>query len=234
MSITRRTTLAALAMLTTLPVFATPGKPLRLGVIGAGHLGGAVGRGWVKSGHEVMFASRHPENLQPWVQPLGNRASVGTPGQAAAFGDVILIAVPYGAIPQLGQEIAPLLKGKVVLDAANPYGSEPLAIEAKTQGAGPTTAKYFPGALLVRAFNAVDATAIEASDANSPATIGVPIAGDDATAVAIAAQLVVDAGCTPVVVGKLAEASRFQPGGPGFRANTSAQQLRQLLGLSPS
>ncbi|MFP2958464.1 NAD(P)-binding domain-containing protein [Myxococcus sp. 1LA] len=63
---------------------------MRIGVIGAGWLGGTVGRLWVKAGHEVLFSSRHPEELVSMAQELGPRASVGTPRQAAEFGTVLL------------------------------------------------------------------------------------------------------------------------------------------------
>jgi predicted dinucleotide-binding enzyme len=93
------------------------------------------------------------------------------------------------------------------------------------------SAKLLPGTRLVRAFSAVDATAVAASFARNSDKLGVPIAGDDAQAVSIVAQLVRDAGCEPVVVGGLAESISFQRGNPGFRANTTAPELRRVLGL---
>ena len=98
-------------------------------------------------------------------------------------------------------------------------------------GVALTSAKYLPGTRLVRAFSAVDATAVEASARRDHGKLGVPLAGNDAEAVEVAAQLVRDAGCEPVVVGTLAAARGFQRGGPGFRANTTAPELRRLLGL---
>lgn len=98
MTPTRRTVLVAMSALAAMPVlgFAASGgsgsrlvnTPLRIGVIGAGWLGGTVGRCWVKAGHEVLFSTRHPEELESWVKPLGPRASFGTPQQAAGFGDI--------------------------------------------------------------------------------------------------------------------------------------------------
>lgn len=92
-------------------------------MIGAGWLGGTVGRCWVKAGHQVLFSTRHPEELEPWVKPLGPHASFGTPLQAAEFGDIILIAIPYEAISDLGRDLGAYLRGKIVLDACNPSGS---------------------------------------------------------------------------------------------------------------
>ncbi|RKH46395.1 NADP oxidoreductase [Corallococcus sicarius] len=206
---------------------------MRLGVIGAGWLGATVGRLWVKAGHEVLFSSRHPEELVSMTRELGPRASAGTPRQAAEFGTVLLFAVPYEALPQLGRDLKQALRGKVVLDACNaPSGNDhALSREAQAEGVARTSAKYLPGTKLVRAFSAVDATAIEASAKRQSGKLGVPVAGDDAQAVQVALRLVRDAGCEPVMVGGLAAASSFQRGGPGFRANTTAPELRRLLGL---
>lgn len=204
---------------------------MRIGVIGAGWLGGSVGRAWVKSGHEVLFSSRNPEKLAPMTHKLGPRASTGTVAAAAAFGPIALIATPYAALPAIGREHAATLKGKIVLDASNPWGGEPLQGDAELDGVGVTSARLLPGTRLVRAFSAVDATAIETS-ANGGRKLAVPLAGDDKEAVEIAAQLVRDAGCEPLVVGNLAAARSFQRHGPGFRANTGLPELRRLLGVT--
>jgi 8-hydroxy-5-deazaflavin:NADPH oxidoreductase len=187
----------------------------------------------VQAGHEVLFSSRHPDELGPMTRQLGPRASAGTPRQAAEFGSVVLIAVPYGALPQLARDLQEVLARKIVLDASNPApgSDDALAREAMTKGVAQTSAKYLSGTRLVRAFSAVDASAVAASAGRQSDKLAVPVAGDDAEAVQVAAQLVRDAGCEPLVVGNLAAASSFQRGGPGFRANTTAPELRPLLGL---
>lgn len=209
-------------------------RPTRIGVIGAGWLGGTVGRLWVKAGHEVLFSSRHPEELVAMTRGLGARATAGTSRQAAEFGTVLLFAVPYDALPGLGRELKDAIRGKITLDACNPSPGSASALgrEAEANGVAVTSAKLLPGTRLVRAFSAVDATAVEASASRASGKLGVPIAGDDREAVQIAERLVRDAGCEPVVVGDLAAARGFQRGGPGFRANTTAPELRRLLGLS--
>ncbi|MDC0711258.1 NADPH-dependent F420 reductase [Stigmatella sp. ncwal1] len=237
MSHSRRSVLGAFAALASLPALGqVKGKvqpSMRIGIIGAGWLGGTVGQVWVRAGHEVLFSSRHPEQLVSMTRKLSPRASVGTPRQAAEFGPVVLIAVPYGALPQIGLDLQEPLRGKIVLDACNPSSDrdDALAREAQANGVGPTSVKYLPGTRLVRAFSAVDATAIEASADRQSGKLAVPIAGDDTHAVQVAAQLVREAGCEPLVVGNLATATRFQRGGPGFRANTTMTELRRRLGL---
>ena len=207
----------------------------RIGVIGSGHIGGTVGGLWVKAGHPVMFSSRHPEELKDLVAGLGPLARAGTVAQAIAFGDALLVAVPYGALPGLGQEYADALKGKIVLDACNAVGGRDGAIadEVERDGIGVTSQKYLPGTRLVRAFNTMSYR-ILAHEANRPdPKMAIPIAGDDAAAVLVAAGLVRNAGFDPVVVGKLTDASRFQHGGPGYGQSVSAAELRQKLSLPP-
>ena len=118
--------------------------------------------------HEVQFSSRHPDKLAAMVRELGPRASAGTPAEAVAFGEVVLIAAPYGALAKLGRDLGGALKGKIVLDACNPYPPDPEVFrrEIETAGVAVSTAKYLRGARLVRAFSAVDATSVEASAAD--------------------------------------------------------------------
>ncbi len=131
--------------------------PLKIGIIGSGHIGSTIGSLWVKAGHPVMFSSRHPEELAPLVQGLGELARSGTVAEAIAFGDAILIAVPYGAYPQIGKDYGSQLSGKVVLDAGNAVAARDgeITTEAKEEGIGLTSAKYLPGAKIVRAFNSM-------------------------------------------------------------------------------
>jgi predicted dinucleotide-binding enzyme len=208
---------------------------MKVGVIGAGHIGGTIGGLWTKAGHPVFFSSRHPEELQTLIAGLGPLAQAGTVDQAIAFGDVVFIAVPYGALPQIGSDYGKSLAGKIVLDANNAVASRDGAIadEVERNGIGVTSQKYLPGARLVRAFNTLSYMIFE-REANRPdPRLAVPIAGDDKEAVQVAAGLVRDAGFDPVEVGKLADASRFQRGAPGYGQNVSAAEFKQKLSLAP-
>lgn len=208
---------------------------LRIGIIGSGHIGGTIGGLWVKAGHPVMFSSRHPEELKDLVAGLGPLAQAGTVAQAIGFGSALLVAVPYGALPQIGRDNGSALKGKIVLDACNAVSTRDGAIadEVEHNGIGVTSQKYMAGARLVRAFNTLSYM-IFAREANRPAPrLAIPIAGDDADAMQVASALVRDAGFDPVVVGKLADARRFQRGQPGYGQAVPAVELRQKLSLTP-
>ena len=161
---------------------------------------------------------------------LHKRATVE---QAIAFGDVLFIAVPYGAIPQIGKDYSAAMKGKVMLDACNAVSTRDGAVadEVEQNGIGVTSQKYFPDARIVRAFNTMSYMTF-AREANRPdPKLAIPIASDDAQALQVAASLVRDAGFDPVVVGKLADARRFQRGQPGYGQSVSAAELKQKLSL---
>jgi predicted dinucleotide-binding enzyme len=212
---------------------AAGGAKLKIGVIGSGHIGGTIGGLWVKAGHPVLFSSRHPEELKDLVTGLGPLARAGTVAQAIEFGEVLLVAVPYAALPQIGQDYREALAGKVVLDACNAVNARDGAIadEVEHDGIGVVSHKYLLGTRLVRAFNTMSYM-IFAREAHRPEPrLAIPIAGDDAAAVQLGAELVRDAGFEPVIVGALADARRFQRGGPGYGQAVSAAELKQKLSL---
>jgi len=208
-------------------------SPTRIGVIGSGNIGGTIGGLWVKKGHPVFFSSRHPEELKDMIAKLGSLAKAGTVEEAVTFGDVLFIAVPYGAIPQIGKDYSAKMKGKVMLDACNAVSTRDGAIadEVEQNGIGVTTQKYFPGVRIVRAFNTMSYMVFAREANRLDPKLAIPIAGDDPQAVQIAAALVRDAGFDPVTVGTLADARRFQRGQPGYGQQVSAAELKQKLSL---
>src|SRR5882724_11078825 len=204
-------------------------RPLKIGIIGAGHIGGTLASLWVKAGHEVLLSSRHPDELKGLAQSLGPRARVGTPREAALFGDVVLISVPYGALPQIGRDLSHELAGKIVLDTGNPYPQRDgdMALEARRVGTGVASPRYLPGVRLVRAFNAINSNDLASEAHRTGQLIAIPLAGDDPEALAVAQRLVRDAGFEPVVVGALSRAHEFDVGTPVYTRLMTAPQLRQ-------
>ncbi len=209
-------------------------KPLRIGIIGTGKIGSALAKHWAKAGHEIVIASRHPEELKDLAKSLGPKVRTGTPQEAAKFGDVVLVSIPYGAMPQLGRDLKSELKGKIVLDTGNPYPNRdgPMADEARKRGSGVSSAEFLPGTRLVRAFNAIKFTDLTNEANHAGEKYGIPLAGDDAEALRVAQRLVRDAGFDPVVVGGLARAKEFDPDTPVYVKLLTAAQLRQAFNLS--
>jgi 8-hydroxy-5-deazaflavin:NADPH oxidoreductase len=191
--------------------------PIKIGIIGAGKIGGTLATLWLK----------------PLAQSLGPRAHVGTPREAAVFGDVVLISIPYGALPQLGQDLKSELAGKIVLDTGNPYPERDgeMALEARRKGTGVASAEFLPGVRLVRAFNAINYKSLQSEAHRAGEPVAIPLAGDDAAALAVASELVKDAGFEPVVVGPLSSAKLFDVGSPVYVQVLTAKELRARLGL---
>src|SRR6185437_6473280 len=228
--------LGAMAMLGVAALSASvanAAEPTRIGIIGAGKIGGTLAELWSRAGHEVMISSRHPDELKSLAAKLGPKVHVGTPAEAAAFGPVAVVSVPYAATPQVGRNYAKELKGKVVLDTGNPYPERdgPMADAARAKGAGPSSQEFLPGTRLVRAFNAIKYTDLHDESNRKGERIGIPIAGNDADALKVAAGLVRDAGFDPVIVGDLSQAKRFDVGTNVYVKLMTAKELKTALGL---
>jgi 8-hydroxy-5-deazaflavin:NADPH oxidoreductase len=226
-TLTRRGFVAAAVMLPRC-VYAAA-APLKIGFVCAGRMGGALGALFVKSGHEVMFSTRHPEELKDLAAGLGPLARAGTVAQAVAFGDIVVLVVPYSAMPDVAREAgAAIAKKPLVLDVSNPIvprDGEPGA-KAREEGPGLYLARLMPGAPIVRAFNAIGYDRLE-NDAKRSDKIGVPIAGDDMNALRLAGELIGEIGFAPVAVGNLAFGRYLIPGTP-LGGEHSADELRKL------
>jgi len=212
------------------------GSSLPIGIIGAGKMGATLASLWASAGYQVMISSRNPQALQSLAQSIGHGVQAGTPESAATFGKVIVIAVPYAAEPQLGKELATQLAGKIVIDLGNPYPERdgPMALEARREGTGAASAKFFPGVLLVRAFNAISSVSLRKNAHRAVDPIAIPIAADDPHARSITEQLVRAAGFAPVVVGPLSTAKTFDVGTAAYVKDLTVSQTRAALGLTVS
>ena len=206
---------------------ATGGKT-RIGIVGSGSVGGTLGGVWVKAGHEVMFSSRNLEHDKELAARLGRNARAGSPREAAEFGEVLMISVPYRALPEVGKSLGALLKGKVVIDTCNPSPSRDgdIATWARQKGAGLASAELLPGARIVRAFNAIGYARMGTAH-EQPGRTGMPIAGDDAKAIALASQLIRDIGYVPVLIGGLAMGKHLMPGTP-LAGERTPEEIRKI------
>ena len=174
---------------------------MRIGIIGPGHIGGNCAQQFVASGkHEVMLSfSRDPERMSKFAGELGRNASTGTPQDAVRFGDVIVLSVPWDAIPEALHQ-AGSLAGKIVIDTTNQFGSR--ALPAKGQTAAEFNAGRMPGARYTKSFNTLTA-GFQRQTASRPKDEKVVqwICGDDVEAKEIVAGLIEDAGYVPIDVG---------------------------------
>jgi 8-hydroxy-5-deazaflavin:NADPH oxidoreductase len=209
---------------------------MRIGVIGAGMIGSTVAKLWADAGHEVKLASRHPEALAPLVETLGPRASAGTPADAVSFGDVVMVTIPLGAIPQLARDLGSSFTGKIVLDTGNAYekrdGDSAREATRHPDGSAGWAAAQFPGSRWVKAFNTVYFRVLEREAHRDGDRVGIPLASNDREAMDVAAQLVRDAGFDPVIVGALGRGKEFEPGTPPYNTGMSGRELRSMFGIA--
>jgi len=224
----------ALAARPRLAAAQAAGSPLKIGMVGAGREGSALAMLFAKAGHPVMLSSRHPEELKALVASLGPLARAGTVAQAIAFGEVVVIVIPYSAMEQIGKEHAGALAKKVlVMDVSNPIarrdGEDFVKSVGEQGGAGLATAKWLPGAHIVRAFNAIGSRRLLELAHRPGEPLGVPIAGDDPKAIAVAESLIREVGLEPVLVGGLAMGRHLVPGTPLGGEHTPAE-IRQIAG----
>ena len=173
---------------------------MKIGVIGAGRIGGNCARQALKAGHEVMLSfSRDPSKLEQLASELGERASSGAVADTVAFADVVILSVPWGAIPEALAE-AGELGGKVVIDTTNQFGPGPKPEPGQT--AASFNARRMSGALYVKSFNTLTSRFQEQAAARDGAERVVQwMCGDDPPTKQLVAGLIDDMGYVPVDLG---------------------------------
>jgi predicted dinucleotide-binding enzyme len=187
---------------------------MRIGIVGAGKIGGNCARQFAKGGHEVMLSSRNPEQLRPLADEIGEAASVGTPAEAAQFGEVVVFAVPWDGFDDAVSS-AVHLEGKIVIDTTNQYGSSEMPPDGQT--AASFHAARVGGASYTKSFNTLTSTfQAEAAFRPEPERVVQWVCGDDVVAKQIVMGLIADAGYAPVDLGRNEDAAVMEaPRRPG-------------------
>lgn len=203
---------------------------MNIGIIGAGHIGATLGRHFAKAGHQVGLSnSRGPGSLASLVKSIGPNACTMTVGEAAKFGELVMLAVPWRTPEALpGPE---LLAGKIVVDAMNPYSADGEVMDLGRKTSTEEVARRLPGARLVKAFNTMyyHTLATEARPPG-PERLVLFVAGDDADAKVVVSQLIDQIGFTAVDTGSLVEGGRKQqPGSAIYNRPMNEQQAREAL-----
>lgn len=173
---------------------------MRIGVIGAGHIGGNCARQAVRAGHEVKLSfAGDPAKLEALASELGDHASSGTVDDAVAFGEIVILSVPWGVIPEALSQAGDL-SGKVVIDTTNQFGSGPKPQPGQTAAA--FNAQRMPGARYVKSFNTLTAGFQEqAANRDGPDRVVQWVCGDDPAAKDLVAALIEDMGYVSVDLG---------------------------------
>jgi hypothetical protein len=205
---------------------------MNIGIIGAGNIGATAARLFTKAGHQVALSnSRGPDSLAALVQELGPGARALPVEDAARFGEVVLLAVPWHHPEALPSPES--VRGKIVIDAMNPYRPGGGLYDLGDSTSSEETAKRLPGARLVKAFNSIWYKHLaENGDVNLPfgQRHAIYVAGDDAQAKAVVRDLIAAIGFDPVDTGSLREGGKKQqPESPVYNQTLKGAQAEALL-----
>ncbi|HEV7921853.1 MAG TPA: NAD(P)-binding domain-containing protein [Thermoanaerobaculia bacterium] len=203
---------------------------MKIGIIGAGHIGGTTAKLFVDAGHEVAIAnSRGPATLTELVAELGPRAHAAAIEEAAQFGDLVLVAIPFKDYPSL-----PDLRGKIVVDAMNYYPNRDGQFESLDSGAATSSqllASHLGGARVVKAFNTIWFEHLKTQgrkDAPVDERRVIFVSGDDAEAKRTVSELIESIGFGPYDLGSLAASQEQQPGAAVYNNDLTVAAARKL------
>jgi predicted dinucleotide-binding enzyme len=211
--------------------FVSEGDSMDIGILGAGNIGANAARLFAKAGHNVRIAnSRGPESLSGLCDEIGPAARAATPGDAVAFGDVVLLALPWVAKEEAIPEAGPY-DGKIVIDAMNPYTEDFEVEDLGDRTSSEIIRTLVPGARLVKAFNTIyyRRLASEGKPHGASGRLAIPVAGDDTAAKAIVMQLIDEVGFDAIDAGTLHDGGRQQPGTPVYNQPLDASEAREAL-----
>jgi hypothetical protein len=204
---------------------------MKIGIIGAGHIGSTTARLFIDAGHEVAISnSRGPETLRDLVAELGPNARAATPEEAAQFGEIVLLAIPlkdYGTLPHLG--------GKIAIDAMNYYPNRDgqiAQLDSGERASSELVAEQLKGARVVKAFNTIWFEHLKRQgDTTRPVEQRrvIPISGDDAEAKQTVSRLIEEIGFGTVDMGTLRESSAQQPDNPIYNRDVTVAEAREIV-----
>jgi predicted dinucleotide-binding enzyme len=194
---------------------------MKIGIIGAGNIGGTAAKLFANAGHEVVISnSRGPQSLASLVYSIGSAVTAKTVEDAIKFGEVILLAIPWRKRQELPS--SRLFHGKIIVDAMNPYSENFEVIDLGNSSSSEEVSKQIPTSSLVKAFNTIyyeDLNTKGDTNARKEDRFAIFVAGDDAEAKAVVSKLVDDIGFAPIDTGSLREGGRKQQPGSNIYNN---------------
>ncbi|MDD1750064.1 MAG: NADPH-dependent F420 reductase [Methanothrix sp.] len=185
---------------------------MKIGIIGSGNVGSALGKIWGRNGHEILFSSRNPEKLKSLAQSVGKNAFYGLPADAVKFGEVVALAVPWGQAENALLSAGPM-NGKILIDCTNPLKPDysGLSVGGATSAAE-EVARMARGAKVVKAFHTTFAALMQSDSRMFGSTNPTGFfCGDDAASKAVVESLIRETGLEPLDVGPLSYARYLEP-----------------------
>jgi predicted dinucleotide-binding enzyme len=185
---------------------------MKIGIIGAGNVGGTLGKAWAKKGHSVFFGVQRPQDdkVKELLQATGANARAGSPAEAAAFGEAVVFATPWPAT-EAAIRSAGSLAGKIVIDCTNPLKPDLSGLEVgHTTSGAERVAEWAKGARVFKAFNTTGFNNMADPIINGIRTV-MFVCGDDEAGKSVVLRLASDVGFDAVDAGKLTQARLLEP-----------------------
>ncbi|KQC33599.1 NADP oxidoreductase [Nonlabens sp. YIK11] len=209
---------------------------MKIGIIGSGNIGGNLGKHWAKAGHEVLFSSRHPEELNDLVRDAGGDAKAVSVAEAwEANADAYLLATPFWAVDKTAELYAGEYKNKVIIDATNPYPDRDGEMAQEVRDGNLNSSEYvatrFNTARTAKAFNTIHAEHLKERAFRESDKLAIPFAAQDETSKQTTEQLIRDIGFDPVYVGDLAATKDMEVDHKVYGKSVTADEMRDLLGV---
>lgn len=205
---------------------------MKIGIVGAGNIGGTLGELWAAAGHEVMLSSRHPAQLTELTERLGPNGHADTIERAAEFGEIVLLAIPLKGVEQAFTKIQESFSGKIVMDAMNPFpgrdGRVAQNVIDREIASGVATQERLPDSRVVRVFSSVYYGDLQSEAHRDGNPLAIPLAGTDDEAKRVVADLVQDAGFTHYDLGDLENSKALDPGGILFGKSLTVKDMEQI------
>lgn len=199
---------------------------MKIAILGAGRIGGNLGRLLAQAGHRIIFASRNPGRLDGLLAVTDGDAKAATLDAAVAEADLVIEALPYAAALALDPNA---LAGKTLVSASNYYPSRDGEVQLGSLGQTEVLADRLPGARVVKAFNMLHYTIFEERLSGGQPDVAMALAGDDPDARRVVSGLIRDAGFVPVNTGPLVIGRSFQTDGPLYAKTMSDTEMRAAL-----
>ncbi len=205
---------------------------MKIGIIGSGNIGGNLGLHLTNAGHKVLYSSRHPDELTDLSEEAGDKAKVGNVEEAAEFGEVLILAVPFKAIEELSKKLSPL-KDKIIIETTNPYPERDGEIAEKMRKSDNPASVYvahqFPEAHIVKAFNTIYYKHLQDQPFREGDRRAIPFAGDHEPSLEVVRELIEEIGFAAVYVGDLSESHPMDVGNELYNKDLTAEEAYDIL-----
>jgi predicted dinucleotide-binding enzyme len=205
---------------------------MKIGIIGSGHIGGNLGKHLAKAGHEILFSSRHPDELKELAEEAGENATTGTIKEAANFGDIVILSIPFWGVEEVAEKTGPLTD-KILIETVNPYperdGQMAQDVRDSDRAASEFVAEQFPQAHVLKAFNAIYYKKLRDEAFQEGERRAILYAGDHQPSLDILEQLIDEIGFGPVYVGKLSESHIIDPEQELYTKDVTVEEAKEIV-----